>query len=128
MENQPYPPNGSRTPESRARREAYWRQVLARWKASRISKVDFARREAISRRVLSWWGSELRRRDQARRRPAAPTTRRGTPTFLPVRVAETSTPATPIEVVAGGSVVRVRPGFDAETLRRIVATLEGRVC
>jgi hypothetical protein len=30
--------------------------------------------------------------------------------------------------VAGGRVVRVHPGFDPETLRRLVAVLEDRAC
>lgn len=133
MTDHPYPPNGSRAPEARARREAHWRDVLARWKTSDLSKTDFARRENISVSVLSWWGTELRRRDRTRRRTAARAPRsapRPMPkraAFIPVRVVEPAA-ATAIEFVAGGRTIRVRPGFDPETLRRLVAALEDRSC
>jgi hypothetical protein len=55
--------------------------------------------------------------------------------FLPVRLAETLTVAQPptdrvaIEVVlAAGRRVAVTPGFDEETLRRVVAALESARC
>lgn len=132
MTHQPYPPNGSRAPDARARREAHWREVLARWKTSDLSKVDFARRENISKSVLSWWGAEIRRRDRTRQRATArapeptpkPMPKRAA--FIPVRVIEPAAPA--IEFVAGGRTIRVRPGFDPETLRRLVAALEDRSC
>ena len=54
------------------------------------------------------------------------------PAFLPVRLAEVAAPSpepagrAAIEVVLGGGRrVVVGPGFDAETLRRVVAALEG---
>jgi hypothetical protein len=31
-----------------------------------------------------------------------------------------------LEILAGGHTVQIRPGFDAETLRRLVAVLEDR--
>ncbi|MEK6987433.1 MAG: hypothetical protein AABX97_04960 [Candidatus Thermoplasmatota archaeon] len=132
MTNQPYPPNGSRAPEARARREAHWRDVLARWKTSGLSKADYGRREKISVSVLSWWDAELRRRDRTRRRTAAraprsapmPLPKRAA--FIPVRVVEPA--ATAIEFVAGGRTIRVRPGFDPETLKQLVAALEDRSC
>lgn len=134
MANEPYPPNGSRTPESCARREAHWREVIARWKSSDLSKADFARREQISESVLSWWDAELRRRDRRGRRRAPTQAPRSAPrpapkpaAFIPVRIVEPAT-ATAIEVVAGGRMIRVRPGFDPETLRRLVAALEDRPC
>jgi hypothetical protein len=54
--------------------------------------------------------------------------------FLPVRIAEPTArdeaPArTGVEVVLGsGQRVVIAPGFDPETLRRVVAVLEGRPC
>ena len=46
--------------------------------------------------------------------------------FIPVRVVEPA--ATAIEFVAGGRTIRVRPGFDPETLKQLVAALEDRSC
>lgn len=131
-----YPRSGTRTPEAKARREAHWRRLLQRWKQSGLPKTDFAQREKISPDVLYWWDREIQRRDQGRRpaaarsrkRQASPATRHDT--FIPVRVIEPTPPAAPssLEVVAGGRLVRVRPGFDPETLRRLVAVLEDRAC
>jgi len=130
-----YPRSGTRSPEAKARREAHWRRLLQRWKRSGLPKTEFAQREKISPDVLYWWDREIERRDRAGRRgaarppkPGSPVTRRGT--FIPVRVVGPTPPAVPstLEVVAGGQVVRVRPGFDPETLRRLVAVLEDRAC
>jgi hypothetical protein len=56
-----------------------------------------------------------------------------TPAFVPVRLIEEPSPgATAVEVVVrGGRLVRVAPGFRADTLREVVAvleTLEGPPC
>jgi hypothetical protein len=135
MANKSYPPNGSRTPEAKARREAHWREVLERWRRSGLPKTEFSGRESISPDVLAWWQAPIHKRDQVRRRRApAPRPRPGgapeQPTFVPVRVVQPPPPPSwaPLEVLAGGGVVRVRPGFDGETLGRLLATLEGRAC
>ena len=50
------------------------------------------------------------------------------PTFVPVQVLADATPApaSALEVVLlDGRTVRVAPGFDAATLRRLLAVLEG---
>jgi hypothetical protein len=58
-----------------------------------------------------------------------------TPRFLPVAVLDPTAAShsqavyATIEVVlSGGSRIAVTPGFDAETLRRVVAVLEDRPC
>lgn len=127
-----YPRSGTRTPEAKAKREAHWRQVLDRWRASTLPKTTFARKEGISPDVLGWWQVEIRRRDQTQRRTTPTARRRSAPArraaFVPVRVVEPSPPLSPaaLEILAGGHTVRIRPGFDAETLRRLVAVLEDR--
>ena len=144
MRETSYPPNGSRTPEAKARREEHWRGVLERWRASGLPKTDFSRRERISPDVLAWWQAEIHKRDLAKRRKSSASTaaegrwraapRPGgasePPAFVPVRVVESTptAPAAPLEVLVAGRVVRVRPGFDAETLGRLLSALEGRAC
>jgi len=128
-----YPKSGVRTPEAKARREAHWRGVLERWRSSGLPKTEFARREQISPDVLGWWQVQIHKRDGVRRRqvaavrprqPAAPRPA----SFVPVRVVEAPPVPSPaaLEILAGGHTVRVRPGFDAETLKRLVAVLEDR--
>lgn len=128
-----YPKSGVRTPEAKARREAHWRTVVERWRASGLAKTEFARREQISPDVLGWWQVEIHKRDRARRRqaPAARPRRKTAPrpaAFIPVRVVEPAPAPSPaaLEILAGGHAVRIRPGFDAETLKRLVAVLEDR--
>jgi hypothetical protein len=135
MANKPYPPNGSRTPEAKARREAHWREVLERWRRSGLPKTEFSRRERISPDVLAWWQAQIHKRDQARwrRAPGARPRPGGAPeqpAFVPVRLLQPPPPpsSAALEVLASGRVVRVRPGFDAETLGRLLATLEGCAC
>lgn len=136
MANKSYPPSGSRTPEAKARREAHWRKVLDRWKLGGLSKTEFSSREGISRDVLGWWQVEIARRELARqsRIPATPLQRgdlsTGRPAFIPVRViAPPSSPtSTPLDLVVGNRIVRVRPGFDAQTLNRLLEILEGHAC
>ena len=69
--------------------------------------------------------------------PASPSSkrrsspRRGTASFLPVRVVEdAAVEATRgVEIVlAHGRTVRVRPGFDRQTLADVLAVLEVRPC
>lgn len=135
MAKKRYPPTGSRTPEAKAQREAYWRGVLDRWRASGVPKTRFSRREGISPDVLGWWQAQILKRDRARERrtvAAAPAVGSLTqaPAFVPVRVAPASSPSSgaALEVLAGGRVIRVRPGFDAPTLVRVLETLEGQAC
>ena len=74
MANHIYPKSGTRTPEAKARREAHWRGVLERWRASGLPKTEFARREQISPDVLCWWQSELQKRDLSKRRKSSAST------------------------------------------------------
>ncbi len=53
------------------------------------------------------------------------------PAFVPVQVVADATPenAGALEVLLlDGRIVRVAPGFDAATLRQLLAVLEGRPC
>jgi hypothetical protein len=53
------------------------------------------------------------------------------PAFVPVQVVADPVPdrASALQVVlADGRTVRVAPGFDAATLRQLLAVLEGRPC
>ncbi|HEY2157419.1 MAG TPA: hypothetical protein VGH33_17455, partial [Isosphaeraceae bacterium] len=51
------------------------------------------------------------------------------PAFLPIQIAHVVPDRTGVEVVLGpGRRIVVEPGFDPETLRRVVAVLEDRPC
>ena len=97
-------------------RESHWRQVLARWRRSGLSVRAFCRAEGISEPSFYLW---RRRLDQADHQK---------PAFLPVHVVteEAKQPATrDIEIVlANGRCLRVGPGFDPDTLVKVVDLLE----
>jgi|SRR5271163_1500641 len=98
------------------RKEAFWRGMLTRWQRSGQTGREFCRAAGLSEQSFYSWRRELARRDAA-----------ATPRFLPVRVLPDINPATPLEVVtSAGHVVRVRPGFDAATLRELLAVLEAQ--
>jgi transposase len=98
-------------------KEPYWRQVLARWRASGLSVRAYCEARDISVPSFYRWRRELQRRDPDR------------PQFLPVRVVAEPVASDgdggAIEVVlTGGRCLRVRPGFDRATLVRLLDVLD----
>jgi transposase-like protein len=104
-------------------KEQRWRELLRRFAGSGLTVRAFCRQHRLAEPSFYWWRRELQRRGRRETKPA----------FVPVRmVAETrmAGPDSPanggVEVrVAGGRCIRVRPGFDATTLARVLAVLEG---
>ena len=107
----------------RARDEGKERQCRRRinqWRASGLSVRAFCAQHGLTQASFYTWRRVLQRR--ATEQPA----------FVPVQVVADATPAgqaSALEVVlADGRTVRVAPGFDAATLRQLLAVLEGRPC
>ena len=101
------------------RKEQQWRRWIGEWRASGVSVRAFCDRRGLALPTFYAWRRTLERR-------AAEGA-----TFVPVQlVAEASpAPASALEVVlVDGRTVRVAPGFDAATLRQLLAVLEGRPC
>jgi hypothetical protein len=98
-----------------ARKEQQWRGWIERWRGSGLSVRAFCARHGLSQPSFYAWRRELQRRPT----PVA--------AFVPVRVVGEGLPpgAGSLDVLlAGGRTVRVPPGFDAATLRRLIAVLE----
>jgi transposase len=104
------------------RKEQYWRGLVADWQASGLSVRAFCRRRLLSEASFYGWRRELRERDAVAGRSA----------FVPVQVVDSEAAVSPgfgIEVVLSGErSVRIGPGFDADTLRRVLAVLEEESC
>ena len=98
-----------------------WRARLARLETSGLTVAEFSLRERVDARQLRWWKWRLSQGAAAAARPAA------IPSFAPVVIearAVGSASGCPIEIVLpGGQAVRVGAGFDAETLRRVLAVM-----
>ncbi len=98
------------------RKERQWRRWIGEWQASRLGVRAFCARHGLPTASFYHWRRVLDRR-------AAEQT-----TFVPVQIVADAVPVLTgnLEVVlADGRAVRVAPGFDAATLRRLPAVLEG---
>jgi transposase len=119
-------------------RDEQWADVITQWRASGLSQKEFCRRRDISDRALNNWLYKSPYRERVARILAARSQGKldaETPRFLPVAVlgaipdTDSRAACATIEVVLpSGSRIAVTPGFDAETLRRVVAALEARTC
>jgi hypothetical protein len=127
------------------RQAADWARLIDQWRASGLSLPAFCSRHGLKRGTMQNWvyKPSLKRavdeaRSQARSaqtpRPVPPSLPESAPAFLPIHIAEVAVaPAVPdrtgIEVVlAAGRRIVVAAGFDPETLRRVIAVLEGLPC
>jgi len=131
---------------ARVRRQAAeWALLIDQWRQSGLSLPAFCQRHGLSRGSMQNWvyKPELKRAVEEARREARdaesspvgrPRRSASTPAFLPVRVTEVtamspSPDRTGIEILLGTDRrVVVGMDFDSETLRRVVAVLEGRPC
>lgn len=117
---------------------AGWAALIDEWQDSGLSLPAFCERRGLNPGTMRGWVYKRGQRlaiDQARREAhAGPALDGQAPTlaFLPVRLAEpapTGAAGPGVEVVLGpGRRIMVAPGFDPETLRRVVAVLEDRPC
>jgi hypothetical protein len=97
-------------------KERQWRRRIDQWRESRLSVRAFCAQHGLSPASFYHWRRVLARRAAEQ------------PVFVPVQVVADAMPvqASALEVVlADGRAVRVAPGFDAATLRRLLAVLEG---
>lgn len=121
-------------PQRSGGKEQFWRRMVGGWRRSGLSVRAFCARHRLAVPTFYAW-----RRTLAQRDALPPAT---APAFLPVQVvAEAGAPrapateaaaagGAPLELVLGsGRRLRVGPGFDGPTLRRLLALLEeGRPC
>jgi hypothetical protein len=98
------------------RKERLWRRWIGEWQTSGLSVRVFCDRHGLAIPTFYAWRRTLERRAAE------------APAFVPVQVVADGVPAQAggLEVVLhDGRAVRVMPGFDAATLRRLLAVLEG---
>jgi hypothetical protein len=101
------------------RKERQWRRWIDECQTSGLSVRAFCERRGLTVASFYAWRRVLRRRaaEQA--------------AFVPVQVVPDAVPTqtSALEVVlSDGRTVRVAPGFDAATLRQLLAVLEGQPC
>lgn len=118
-------------------KEALWRQRVAAQAASGLTVREWCQQEGYSDSLFHYWKSTIAKRDGVyapppRKAPAPQSPAKAQPAFAQVVVSEPSAHASPcaaIEIaLPGARIVRVSAGFDAATLARVLALLEGRPC
>jgi hypothetical protein len=112
------------------RKEQFWRRLLRDWRRSELTIRDFCFEHHVSESSFFAWRRIIAERDQEGASSQPSNGRQHSPhanhepSFVPVRVLSLPGFAT-LEVVLGqGRVVRVPAGFDAATLRQLLAILE----
>jgi hypothetical protein len=117
-------------------KERLWRRRLRQWRQSGQSVRAFCAEHGLAEPLFYAWRRIIAERDQEAARLRVKPRRRvrrdapadQTPAFVPLRVIETAPPVTLEVVLPRGRIVRVGRGFDAETLRQLLALLEERPC
>jgi transposase len=118
-------------------KEREWRERMQRWRRSGESVRAFCRREDLRESAFYAWRRELARRreehqvlrgdgKEAGASPSAEAVR-----FLPVQVVEEGRreDSGGVEILVGRErTIRVRPGFDRQTLLDVLAVLEASTC
>lgn len=100
-----------------AAKEKFWRRAVEDWRRSGFSVRAYCARAGLSEPSFYVWRRELQRRDRSAASNQASA-------FVPVEV--TAEPSAAIEIVLPqGAVVRVRPGFDRQTLQDVMALVAG---
>lgn|SRR5512134_3970617 len=106
-----------------------WEDILDDFRNSGLTHVEFCRRRQLP---LSTFRRRLYRDRSTRATPQV--ARPSTTPFLPVTVRPEPTPASvappqPLELILPhGRRIAIAPGFDAETLRRLLDVLEASPC
>jgi hypothetical protein len=121
---------------ARVRRSASeWVALIDRWRDSGLSLPEFCERNGLNFGTMSGWAYKQTHKGALERaRGEADANTSPAAAFVPIRVIETEPPPrssdrSGIEIVVGaGRRVVVGAGFDAKTLRRVVAVLEDRTC
>jgi hypothetical protein len=101
------------------RKERQWRRWIGEWQASGLSARTFCERRGLTVASFYAWRRVFQWRDAEK---AA---------FVPVQLVADAvlTQSSAVEVVlSDGRTVQVAPGFDAATLRQLLAVLGGRPC
>jgi hypothetical protein len=108
----------STTNQRRSSKERFWRRLVRQWRSSGLSIRDFCAEQQIAEANFYAWRRTISQRDAQAAR------------FVPVHIVPDEKPAENgsgygLELLlAAGRVLRIGPGFDEPTLRRLLVLLE----
>ena len=106
--------------------EAGGRALVEAWRASGLTGAAYCRAHNIRPQRLHYWRERLGypikvmgdRTPMAHPQPSTPATG-----FVQVVVDRTAPSTTAVDIVVGGAIIRVQPGFDASLLRSVIEAL-----
>jgi len=108
-----------------ASKQRRWLDLIQRWQKSRLSVREFCRRSAVSEPSFYLWRRVLRVRGLIQDAPSSQSASSPLPAFVKLTVAREDADPSAVEVVLGAQrVLRVRPGFDPQSLLQLVRLLE----
>jgi transposase-like protein len=108
-------------------KERFWRRMVREWRRSGLGVRAFCAQHGLSEPSFYAWRRSVAERDQESARADAKPKPDGvgrTPRFVPLRVIEVATQVALEVVLERGRTVRILRGFDADTLRQLLAVLE----
>jgi len=108
-------------------REAFWRDVVARFRTSELSVRAFCRREKLVETAFYFWRRTLAERDGKLPTKSRPTSKRAArPAFLPVTIRhDASLPTSGLTLeLRGGGVLRFSDTMPVERVAELIRALE----
>jgi transposase-like protein len=116
--------------QSLSGKQRHWLDLIRLWQQSKLSVRAFCRRHRLSEPSFYCWRRTLQQRGLIGKLPAEDAVKSEAPAFLQVAVdpAAAVAPRSIEVVLANGRRLRVRPGFDANTLRQLLRVLEEPAC
>ena len=114
-----------------AAKQRRWLEFIRRWQQSQTTVREFRQRHQVSEASFFSWRRVLRDRGLLDEPMAAKAAKASAaaPAFVKLAWSEAEPIVSPIEVVLNQRrLLRVRPGFDADTLLELVRLLEERAC
>jgi hypothetical protein len=112
------------------RKQQRWLDLMQRWQRSQLSVRVFCERHVLTQASFYLWRRVLRERGLLPQHPPMQHQRPAdSPAFVKLTVAAQAADAATLEVVLNDyRLLRVRPGFDPDTLRQLVRLLEELPC
>ena len=110
------------------RKQQRWLDVVQRWQVSQLTVRAFCERHGLAEANFYLWRRILRERGLLTQHTATQRQPGAAPPFVKLTVAGHGADPTALELVLNERLLRVRPGFDPETLRQLVHLLEDLPC
>ena len=107
-------------------KERFWRRLLGQWRCSGLTIRAFCADHGLAEHSFHAWRRTIAERDQqgASNSPAHTHLADDQPVFVPVHVVPAPASSALELVLDQGVLVRVPAGFDAATLRQLLAVLK----